>query len=80
VLIDANQNGQGKTIASAYSVRPNAHASVSTPVAWAEVNGDLDPTRYTMATVLERVAGMGDLHADLLKTRQSLTRALAQLA
>ena len=31
VLIDANQNGQGKTIASAYSVRPNARASVSTP-------------------------------------------------
>jgi DNA ligase D-like protein (predicted polymerase) len=80
VLIDANQNGQGKTIASAYSVRPNAHASVSTPVAWAEVNGDLDPASYTMAGVLGRVAAMGDLHADLPKTRQSLTRALAQLA
>jgi bifunctional non-homologous end joining protein LigD len=80
VLIDANQNGQGKTIASAYSVRPNARASVSTPVAWGEVNGDLDPASYTMAGVLERVAAMGDLHADLLKTRQSLTRALAQLA
>ncbi len=43
VLIDANQNGQGKTIASAYSVRPNAHASVSTPLRWEEVNADLDP-------------------------------------
>jgi bifunctional non-homologous end joining protein LigD len=79
VLIDANQNGQGKTIASAYSIRPNANASVSTPLAWDEVDGDLDPAGYTMAKVLARVAGMGDLHADLLKTRQSLTRALAQL-
>ena len=43
VLIDANQNGQGKTIASAYSVRPNPHASVSTPLAWDEVDGRTRP-------------------------------------
>ena len=34
VLIDANQNGEGKTIASAYSVRPRAGAPVSTPLRW----------------------------------------------
>jgi bifunctional non-homologous end joining protein LigD len=78
VLIDANQNGQGKTIASAYSVRPNAQAAVSTPLAWDEVNPELDPAGFTMATVLRRVEAMGDLHADLSTTRQSLTRALAQ--
>ena len=33
VLIDANQNGEGKTIASVYSVRPRAGAPVSTPFA-----------------------------------------------
>ena len=33
VLIDANQNGEGKTIASAYSVRPKPNAPVSTPLA-----------------------------------------------
>ena len=33
VLIDANQNGEGKTIASVYSVRPHPGAPVSTPLA-----------------------------------------------
>ncbi len=33
VLIDSNQNGEGKTIASVYSVRPQAGAPVSTPLA-----------------------------------------------
>ena len=43
VLIDANQNGEGKTIASAYSVRPKPGAPVSTPLAWNEVNDRLEP-------------------------------------
>src|SRR5690242_21782284 len=38
VLIDANQNGEGKTIASVYSVRPKEGAPVSTPLRWEEVN------------------------------------------
>src|SRR5205823_1154477 len=32
VLIDSNQNGEGKTIASVYSVRPRPGAPVSTPL------------------------------------------------
>ena len=43
VLIDANQNGEGKTIASVYSVRPQPGAPVSTPLRWDEVTEDLDP-------------------------------------
>jgi bifunctional non-homologous end joining protein LigD len=80
VLIDANQNGQGKTIASAYSVRPNPHASVSTPLTWDEVGDGVDPATYDMASVLERVRTLGDLHAGLRTTRQSLSKALSQLA
>src|SRR5262249_34401033 len=44
VLIDANQNGEGKTIASVYSVRPRAGASVSTPLRWEELDERLDPS------------------------------------
>jgi bifunctional non-homologous end joining protein LigD len=76
VLIDANQNGEGKTIATAYSVRPRPGAPVSTPLRWDEVTPELDPRRFTMDVVLERVEQHGDLFEGLLKTRQSLGPAL----
>jgi bifunctional non-homologous end joining protein LigD len=80
VLIDANQNGEGKTIASAYSVRPHPGAPVSTPLRWDEVNERLDPATYTMDAVRERVRVHGDLFAGVLTTRQSLSKALRSLA
>ncbi|HEY7398332.1 MAG TPA: DNA primase small subunit domain-containing protein, partial [Gaiellaceae bacterium] len=80
VLIDANQNGEGKTIASAYSVRPHPGAPVSTPLAWDEVTPELDPRAFTMRVVLDRVRERGDLHAGLTTTRQSLAKALRSLS
>jgi bifunctional non-homologous end joining protein LigD len=79
VLIDSNQNGEGKTIASAYSVRPKAGAPVSTPLRWDEVNEQLDPAAFTMEAVLERVAREGDLFEGVLSTKQSLAAALRSL-
>jgi bifunctional non-homologous end joining protein LigD len=79
VLIDSNQNGEGKTIASVYSVRPRPGAPVSTPLRWSEVNEDLDPLSLTMPVVLERIRKHGDLYADVLTTKQRLTDALKAL-
>jgi bifunctional non-homologous end joining protein LigD len=79
VLIDSNQNGEGKTIASAYSVRPKAGAPVSTPLRWNEVNDKLDPSVYTMEVALDRVRESGDLFEGVLTTKQSLAKALKQL-
>ncbi|MGH3016809.1 MAG: non-homologous end-joining DNA ligase [Gaiellaceae bacterium] len=79
VLIDANQNAEGKTIASAYSVRPVPGATVSTPLRWEEVRDGLDPAAFTMDAVLRRVATEGDLFADLLAGGQSLAKALASV-
>jgi bifunctional non-homologous end joining protein LigD len=79
VLIDANQNGEGKTIASAYSVRPRPGAPVSTPLRWHEVNEKLDPLAFTMSAVLERLRKHGDLFEGVLKTRQRLTDAMKAL-
>jgi bifunctional non-homologous end joining protein LigD len=79
VLIDANQNGEGKTIASVYSVRPRAGAPVSTPLRWEEVDESLDPTALTMGVVLERIRRHGDLFEGVLTTRQRLEPALRAL-
>jgi bifunctional non-homologous end joining protein LigD len=75
VLIDANQNGQGKTIASVYSVRPRPGAPVSTPLRWEEMDDRLDPGAFTVDAVLERVRRFGDLHAQALAGRQRLEQA-----
>lgn len=79
VLVDSNQNGEGKTIASVYSVRPREGAPVSTPLRWDEVRDGLDPTDFTMDVVLGRIARDGDLFEPVLKGRQSLGKALAKL-
>jgi bifunctional non-homologous end joining protein LigD len=79
VLIDYHQNGAGKTIASAYSVRPKPGAPVSTPLRWEEVTRKLDPSRFTMQAVLRRVDREGDLFEPVLKGGQSLGAALRRL-
>ena len=79
VLIDSNQNGEGKTIASVYSVRPRPGAPVSMPLRWDEVNEKLDPASLTMDVALERIRKQGDLFDGVLKTRQRLDRALNAL-
>jgi bifunctional non-homologous end joining protein LigD len=80
VLIDANQNGEGKTIASVYSVRPKEGAPVSTPLRWDEVNEKLNPAIYSMDVVLDRVRRFGDLYEGVLTTRQSLAKALKAIS
>ncbi len=80
VLIDANQNGEGKTIASVYSVRPRAGAPVSTPLRWEEADESLDPAAFTMDVVRRRIAEHGDLFEGVLKTRQSLAAALKSVS
>jgi len=59
VFVDFNQNAKDRTIASAYSVRARPDARVSTPLTWDEV-ADCRPEDYTLPTVLERFATIGD--------------------
>ena len=59
VFVDYNQNAKDRTIASAYSVRPLPDARVSTPLTWDGVPG-CDPAAFTMDTVPERFATVGD--------------------
>jgi DNA ligase D-like protein (predicted polymerase) len=64
VFVDYNQNARDHTIASAYSVRGVREGVVSTPIAWDEVD-DVVPSELTIATVPERFARLGDLHAGI---------------
>lgn len=76
VYIDHLQNLKGKTIVSVYGVRPRPGAPVSTPVTWDELPS-CDPTAFTIRTVPERVARLGDLFAPVLTDRQSLDQLLS---
>lgn len=64
VFVDYNQNARDHTIASAYSVRGNPDGTVSTPIDWDEI-ADVDPRDFTIATVPQRFAQRGDLHAGI---------------
>jgi len=79
VLVDHRQNGHGKTIASAYSVRPKPGAPVSTPLRWEELGEKVRPTDFGMRDILDRVEQHGDLFAPTLSGGQSLGPVLREL-
>ncbi len=72
LYVDALQNGSGKTIVSAYSLRAKDGAPVSTPIAWSEVTKKLDPRAFTLRTVPKRLVEKGDLLEPLLSVRQRM--------
>ncbi|HEY0533796.1 MAG TPA: non-homologous end-joining DNA ligase [Actinoplanes sp.] len=75
LFVDYNQNARDHTIASAYSIRGVPAATVSTPIAWAEIP-DVDPRDFTVKTVPARFADLGDLHATIDDQAFSLDQLL----
>ena len=75
VFIDYNQNAKDRTVAGAYSVRPNPEARVSAPLAWDEIPA-CDPRDFTLATMPARFAALGDRHAGIDGRPCSLTALL----
>ncbi len=75
VFVDYNQNAKDRTVASAYSVRPTPDARVSTPLRWDEVAG-CDPAAFTIDTVPERYADIGDPGDGIDATAGSLDKLL----
>ena len=66
VLVDYNQNAWGRTLASVYSVRPGAEATVSAPVGWDEIETEIEVTDFRLDNVPGRVRRRGDLWQPLL--------------
>jgi DNA ligase D-like protein (predicted polymerase) len=75
VFLDYNQNAKDRTVASVYSVRPTPDARVSAPLAWDEVDG-CDPAAFTVATMPERFASIGDPWAGMDDAAGSLESLL----
>jgi bifunctional non-homologous end joining protein LigD len=68
VYVDVIQNALGHHAVPPYVLRATPTATVSTPLEWSEVNARLDPKRFTMGTVLDRVRKKGDLTLPLLRS------------
>jgi bifunctional non-homologous end joining protein LigD len=64
VFMDYNQNARDRTVAAAYSIRPRPDARVSTPLSWDEVP-NVDASAFTIDSVPERFAQVGDAAADI---------------
>jgi DNA ligase D len=71
IFVDYNQNARDRTIASAYSIRPRPGAPVSAPVTWEELT-ECEPEDFTVATMPERFARIGDPHAEIDDVHHSL--------
>jgi bifunctional non-homologous end joining protein LigD len=65
VYVDFLQNILGKTLATAYSARASSFAGVSTPLRWEELDDEIDPHDFTIATAPARFRETGDLWARL---------------
>lgn len=80
VLLDALQNAKGKPLAAVYSVRAHPVATVSTPVTPRELEGNIDPEKWTLRTLDARLHEVGDLWKDFWRERQTLDNALMALS
>ena len=78
VFLDYNQNAKDRTTSSAYSVRPLPDARVSAPLRWEEVP-ECEPADFTVFTMPQRFAEIGDPHAEMDQAAGSLD-ALFELA
>lgn len=77
VFFDYNQNSRGKTIASAYSLRPNLSATVSMPVRWSNLDSIL-PTDFTIENVPRLMAKKTDVWEGVITEKQNIGQIIAR--
>lgn len=73
IYVDAGRNHPPATYAAPYAVRPKHGAPVSAPCTWEEIEGgSVSPRTFTLRTMAQRVAEVGDLWADIDQHQQAL--------
>lgn len=80
VYLDYLQNRRAQTVASPYCLRPEPNATVSTPLFWEELKpGKLDPSLFTISTVIKRLEKIGDIFQPVLQKGINMEEALTNL-
>lgn len=80
IYLDYLQNREGQTMAAPYCLRPKKGAPVSTPLEWEELEQNLDPRKFNIKTIFQRLKKNGDPWKDFFKrTNGNLVEAIAKL-
>ena len=80
ILVDTGRNDYSATLAAAYTVRARPGAPISAPCSWEEVeSGEAGPQTFTLRKMEQRMNKVGDLWADLLKSKKSLKMPIERL-
>lgn len=79
IYVDFLQNRRAQTLAAPYCVRPVPGAVVSTPLRWEEIKPSLDPRKWTIKTILQRVEKKGDLWKPVIGKGVDLVKVLNYL-
>ena len=74
LYLDCEQNAYGKTVVAPYSPRAIDGAPVSAPLKWEEITKKLDPLKFNIRTMPDRLAKVGDLFADVFKKKAKLPK------
>jgi len=78
ILIDIGRNRPGATMAAAYTLRARPGAPVSAPCTWDEIEqGTVGPRTFTLRTMADRLAAVGDLWQDVTRKGATLPGAAA---
>jgi len=76
ILVDSARNTYAQTAVPPYAVRPRPGAPVATPIEWDELSDSkLRPDRWTVTTVLRRLAAKGDPWAEIASYARGISRA-----
>jgi bifunctional non-homologous end joining protein LigD len=80
IYVDTGRNEYSATFAAAYTVRAKPGAPVSAPCTWEEVERcAIGPRSFTLRTMGKRIADVGDLWAEMLKSKRSLRKPMERL-
>jgi bifunctional non-homologous end joining protein LigD len=80
ILVDTGRNGYSATFAAAYTVRAKPGAPVSAPCTWEELERrEVGPRSFTLRTMAQRLADVGDLWSEMLKSKRSLRKPIERL-